>query len=128
MPIPSGFRALTTLQAFVPRNSRGLTACSRTSRCPRSANSFSLSRRCHPSVVPIVAVSSSSPCYIWEIKVKGRSLWQVYDAHARHAAPWIQQATRDFEDGKAVAVIVKIEVPEVEGEQEGIMLIFEYAC
>jgi hypothetical protein len=51
---------------------------------------------------------------IWEIKIRGRNLWQVYDARALHAAPCIQEARRDFEDGKAAAVIVKIDVREVE--------------
>ena len=35
----------------------------RNSRCPRTVNPRSASRRCHPARVPIVAVSSSSPCF-----------------------------------------------------------------
>lgn len=51
---------------------------------------------------------------IWEVEVRGRNLWRAYDALTRHAAPWIQQASRDFEERKGQPIITKIDVRQAE--------------
>ena len=68
--LPSSCLLVLDVSSFfrVFRQLRGSTSppfcpLRRTSRCPRTVNPRSASRRCHPSRVPIVAVSSSSLCF-----------------------------------------------------------------
>jgi hypothetical protein len=32
----------------------------------------------------------------WEITIRGRNLWRLYDYIHQHRMPWVQQADRDF--------------------------------
>ena len=51
----------------------------------------------------------------WRLTVEGRNLWSVYNYLCLHRLEWVEQAIRDFEDGKK-PVITRITIEKVEEE------------